>query len=447
MASVFLSPRLTLVRQIGRGAMGEIWLAEDSVLACQVAVKLVAGHLRLDARTLERFQQEARGAAKVSSPHIVRVLDHGVVEGRPYIVMELLQGEDLRAHLQRVGLLAPGECARIITQACRGLASVHAAGLVHRDVKPDNMFLVDNGGESFVKLLDFGLAAEVRARFAAATGGSIVGTPCYMSPEHTEGMRALVAQSDMWSLAVVAYEALTGELPFEGEGLIGLAIAIAEARFVPPSTHRPGLPRALDEFFLRAFAPEPSGRFESATAMAGAFTRAVGLGSDESMAMAATVIAPAAELAPERRRPRASSPPPPSRRVPLVVAGVSALVVVGVILRLTWSDAPAASEPATGASPPASVAVSVATVTATTAPPTASAPLPSAPVESASLARVATSSPPPPPPSRGVTGAARSPASASAARPIASGPVISLPPSARPADTGVVPSPRRERGF
>lgn len=456
MTAVALSPRLTLVRQIGRGAMGEIWLADDSVLACRVAVKLVAGHLRLDARTLERFQHEARGAARVASPHVVRVLDHGVAEGRPYIVMELLEGEDLGAHLQRVGLLAPAECARIVGQACRGLASVHGAGLVHRDVKPDNLFLVDDGAESFVKLLDFGLAAEVRARVTAASGGSIVGTPCYMSPEHVEGMRSLVPQSDMWSLGAVAYEALTGELPFDGDGLISLAIAIADARFVPPSSHRPELPRALDEFFLRAFAPAPSDCFEDATAMALAFTRAVSLtaGIVSERAPARVHDAPSsAPAAPLRRR-----SPVASRRVTaLVVAALS--IVVASTLRLVWPEPSGAAPPlrestsATGSiltspAPSASVAdaPAVASASASSSGPPTGEPL---------LAALLTT--PMTPPSR-LTSAAPVAAPSTAGRPrpaapagsahaIASAPVISLPSSAPPADRTGATAPRRERGF
>jgi eukaryotic-like serine/threonine-protein kinase len=467
MASVVLSPRLSLVRQIGQGAMGEVWIAEDSVLACQVAVKLVAGHLRLDERTLERFQQEARGAARVASPHVVRVLDHGVVEGRPYIVLELLHGEDLGAHLRRVGVLAPAECARIVVQACRGLASVHEARLVHRDVKPDNMFLVDNGGEPFVKLLDFGLAAEVRARVTAATGGSIVGTPSYMSPEHTEGMSAIVPQSDMWSLAVVAYEALTGALPFDGDGLLALAIAIADARFEPPSVHQPLLPPAMDAFFARAFARSPGDRFASATEMAKAFTSAAGLatsatstaGVATSTAGVATSTAGVATneantatasfVAPlvTRKRPRR----------PIVLAAGAAATVIAVTLGVvSWpreappSEAAGASDPsdssgsavARGAAPstapsrgdkdPPPPVSSTATVTASPAP---------------SLAPVAHDATP----ARGGADASAAhpprPLPVASARPRASTSAISLPPGASTADSGSAPLPRRERGF
>jgi len=405
--------------------MGEIWLAEDSVLACQVAVKLVAGHLRLDTRTLERFQQEARASAKVASPHVVRVLDHGTFEGRPYIVMELLAGEDLAARLRRVGVLPPSECARIVSQACRGLASVHDAGLVHRDVKPDNLFLVDDGGgDSFVKLLDFGLAAEVRARITTATGESIVGTPCYMSPEHTEGMRALVPQSDMWSLAVVAYEAVTGSLPFDGDGLIALAVAIADARFEPPSVHQPQLPPALDAFFLRAFAPAPGDRYRNATEMATAFTRAVGVASDPSLTTSLAVQTPV--------------PKPAPRRNVALIAGASAVILAaaaGAVLGRTGG--PATTSPAS--SVPSMTASVVTTEPAKPAPPVPSASSATVivgPVASSTLAHASL-----------VPAPHAAPRSAASVPPVHSAAVISLSPSARPADTGGISTPRRERGF
>jgi serine/threonine protein kinase len=170
-----------------------------------------------------RFLREARSAAQIRSPHIVQILDVGIDGGVPFIAMELLQGESLAERLARAGPLSPAEVARVLNQVARGIGRAHAAGLVHRDLKPDNIFLERNEDEETVKVLDFGIAKELAPGFDPDSGatrtGTLIGSPHYMSPEQAEGSSDLDHRTDIWSLGVVAFECLVGKRPFEQASL------------------------------------------------------------------------------------------------------------------------------------------------------------------------------------------------------------------------------------
>ncbi len=256
--------------------MGAVWRAEHLTLHTEVAVKFVSDALIGDAGFLTRFTREAVASARIKSPHVVQIFDHGVTaDGQPYIVMELLEGEDLRTRLLRERKLPLAAAVDVVTQVARGLARAHAAEIVHRDIKPGNIFLMEQEGELFLKILDFGIAKRIGDVESAVTmTGQIIGTPHYVSPEQIQRPRDADPQSDLWSLAVVAYRCLTGDLPFEGESVGAVAIAIDKAAFEPVTEREPGLPKMLDEWFRRAFARSRSGRFHSAKELAVAFEAA-----------------------------------------------------------------------------------------------------------------------------------------------------------------------------
>ena len=274
---------VTLVRPLGKGGMGSVWVARHRRLDCEVAVKFVAAELvAKDASVLERFHREARLASRIKSPHVVKTFDHGVMrDGRPYIVMELLVGESLGAWLVRSGRLTLRQTAKVISQIASVLEEAHAMGVVHRDIKPDNAYLTDAGYDAFVKVLDFGIAKDTRlpAPSEVTSTGAIVGTPEYMSPEQLLTTSGVDHRSDLWSLAVLAYHMLTGRVPFVGETLPSLSLAICNADYDPPSELAPELPSGTDAWFVRALAPDRAARFQAAGELA-ASLRGVLLGDD-----------------------------------------------------------------------------------------------------------------------------------------------------------------------
>ncbi len=256
--------------------MGSVWRAEHLTLHTEVAVKFVSDALIGDAGFLARFNREAVASARIKSAHAVQIFDHGVTsDGTPYIVMELLEGEDLRTRLQREKKLSAEMTSRILTQVARGLSRSHAAEVVHRDIKPGNIFLQDQDGELLVKILDFGIAKRIGdVEHQVTMTGQIIGTPHYVSPEQIQRPRDADPQNDLWSLAVVAYRCLTSELPFEGESVGAVAIAIDRAAYMPVTQREPHLPKMLDVWFGRAFSRSIAGRFGSAKEMAVAFEAA-----------------------------------------------------------------------------------------------------------------------------------------------------------------------------
>jgi serine/threonine protein kinase len=261
-----VASKYCLLYELGRGGMGAVWAAEHLTLRSQVAVKLIDRALTATAGVARRFEREARAVASLRSPHIVQVLDFGIDAGEPYLVMELLRGEALGQRLERHGLLPPQETALVMRQLGRAMTRAHAAGLVHRDLKPDNVFLTEEGEPFHVKVLDFGIAkppAEVASQSPTqlTAPGALVGTPVYMSPEQAEGRAD--ERSDLWSMAVMACECTTGQLPFKGESLPALLQSICYAPLPLPSGLAP-VPPGFDAWFLRAVARDPGQRYQSA---------------------------------------------------------------------------------------------------------------------------------------------------------------------------------------
>jgi eukaryotic-like serine/threonine-protein kinase len=212
-----LGGRYRIGALLASGGMGAVWAAHDLLLDRAVAVKVLGGALAGDGRAAERLRREARAAARLEHPGIARVLDLGEHDGRPYLVMELLEGESLAARIDRAGPMPPGEAARVVAAVADALEAAHAAGVVHRDVKPGNVFLTSAGE---VKVLDFGIAWC--AHDAALTTGDLLGTAAYLAPERVLGHRATPA-ADVYALGVVLYELLAGHRPFEAHSEVELA--------------------------------------------------------------------------------------------------------------------------------------------------------------------------------------------------------------------------------
>jgi serine/threonine protein kinase len=257
--------------------MSELWVADHGGLHTQVAVKFLSPDLLRDQVSVARFEREAKAAAQVRSPHVVQYLEHGVCEHGPYLIMELLEGEDLSLRLKR-GPLSPRDVAQVVVQVSRALSKAHAAGIIHRDIKPENIFLVEVGGNDiFCKLIDFGVAkgrGDVATMNKTATG-SLLGTPYYMSPEQAVNAKDTDFRTDIWALGMVVFEALTGRRALEVDGLGALVLALHTAELPAPSSINDALPAAVDAWFQRACAREPEERFDSAREMAEAFLKAI----------------------------------------------------------------------------------------------------------------------------------------------------------------------------
>lgn len=285
-AGMMVTPSVRLVRPLGEGGMGAVWVADHLALRTQVVVKFIASSLKDSKEATERFSREAAAAAQVKSPHVVQTFDHGVSpDGVPYIVMELLEGRDLGDFLDAEGRCPPELALEIVTQLARALDRAHERGIVHRDIKPGNIFLCDGGrGEVFVKLLDFGIAkgVEVPRIDSTTKTGSMIGSPFYMSPEQILGAKDLDHRSDLWSVGVVAYEALTGKKPFDAETMGGLAIRIHSEPLPVPSSVEPSLPPAVDAWFQRACARQVGARFSNAKELADALAVALGRSAQRS---------------------------------------------------------------------------------------------------------------------------------------------------------------------
>lgn len=301
-AGTLVAQRFELIVTLGRGGMGVVWLAYDTRLSVQCAIKFLTSRTSQEART--RFQREARAAAQLRSAHVVQILDHGEHQGLPYIAMELLEGEDLSTRLKRVGRLDPATTLRFVTQIAKALGKAHAAGLVHRDLKPANVYIIPDEDGELLKVLDFGVAKELggfapislrglevpaaAARDGMTRTGALMGTPAYMSPEQVMAQGGVDTRADLWSLAFLTFQCLTGRLPFVSDDVAETLVMILEDPLPVPSQLVPELPAAVDAWFLRAADRSPDARFQSARELADALAAALGqpamLGSQDGSA-------------------------------------------------------------------------------------------------------------------------------------------------------------------
>lgn len=257
------SERYRLVEPLGRGAMGEVWQAEDTALRREVAVKVLLDQPTV-AGAVERFHREAQTAARLNHPNVVAVYDFDEVDGRLRMVMELVPGKSLRDELTARGRLGIEEACRIAGQAATGLAAAHDQGVVHRDVKPGNLLLTD---DRVVKVADFGIArAAAESASSLTTTGSVLGTTAYLAPERGTGSDAVPA-SDVYALGCVLYEMLCGQTPFTGDPA-AVVYQHVDVSPRPPVELRPELPGAVSDFVRRMLAKDPSERPTAAQAAA-----------------------------------------------------------------------------------------------------------------------------------------------------------------------------------
>jgi len=357
-----LGGRYRLVELLGQGGMATIYRATDAQLGREVAVKVLHPQYGRDPDFVARFKQEAQAAASLSHPNIVGVYDFGTDADGPYIVMELVDGEDVATLLARNGPLPPRQAARLAAEVAHALAAAHARGIVHRDVKPGNILVSSDGR---VKVADFGIArawADARLTLPGVTLGSVH----YFSPEQALGEQA-TEKSDIYSLGIVLYELLTGRRPWEGDN--AAAVAMARISAPPPlvSDVRPNVPPVLEAIDRKALSPDPAARYPTADAMADALEAFLDEGAPRTGAVPAAgaaavgVAAGAAATAPRSYPPDAyagtTSPAPPAGpdyddvdeprgTSPWVwlagLLGLAILVIVGfLVFRLLSADGPA----------------------------------------------------------------------------------------------------------
>jgi serine/threonine-protein kinase len=259
--------KYVIERLLGRGGMGVVFLARQERLDRRVAIKFLLPGAMSNASAVARFEREARAAASLLSDHVTRVHDVGHLEtGEPYMVMELLVGEDLAGILLRRGPLPASEVIDVIVQACDAIAEAHSIGIVHRDLKPANIFLVRRpNGIPTVKVLDFGISKAGGTTGASLTGSTtLMGSPLYMSPEQVREARTVDGRADIWALGVTLYELLVGQPPFSAHAVGEICAQILTLEPDRPRRRRPDLPRALDAIVMRCLRKEPSERFGTA---------------------------------------------------------------------------------------------------------------------------------------------------------------------------------------
>jgi serine/threonine-protein kinase len=320
--------RYRLDRRLGAGGMSTVFLAIDTVLERQVAVKLLAEHLADDEVFVMRFRHEALAAARLQHPNIVQVFDSGKDEQshRHYIVMEYVDGPSCSDLLREHGQLGIDDTVRIIVEACHGLDYAHRAGVVHRDVKPGNLLISNETGA--VKLADFGIA-KAAEQTRVTQVGSVLGTAAYLSPEQAQGKEAGPA-SDIYSLGVCAYQLLTGRLPYEYSSLTELALKQQNEGFEPIRHFRREVPPELDRAIQLCLSRDPEARYGSALELAEALeagvegdvtqatrrleTMAAAGSEDATQAMAQTQAIPQGDVPPHLMPDRTQAIPPARRR-------------------------------------------------------------------------------------------------------------------------------------
>ncbi|MDB4939172.1 MAG: serine/threonine protein kinase [Labilithrix sp.] len=258
---------------LGHGGMGAVYEAENVGIGKRAAIKFVDPEFATDEKVVARFAREARAMSAIESAHIVTVFDAGSEDGRPYLVMELLRGEDLGERLRRLGRIPLGEAMHVVAQVLKGLARAHAAGIVHRDLKPDNVFLVKHDTDPlFAKIVDFGISKIERPRDSthplALTGrGTVLGTPFYMSPEQAQASSDVDGRTDLYSVGAILFECLTGRPPHTGESYEQVILSICMRDAPDVRSIEPSIPKDVSAFVARALTRDRTHRFASAERM------------------------------------------------------------------------------------------------------------------------------------------------------------------------------------
>jgi eukaryotic-like serine/threonine-protein kinase len=364
-----INDKYRVERVIGRGGMGVVLEATQLELDRRVAIKCLFPKLQGDSDALMRFSREARAAAKLRSEHTIRVFDVGRLESRaPFIVMELLDGCDLHRYVAREGPLSIEDALAYVEQACIALEEAHALGLVHRDLKPHNLFLTRRpDGTPIVKVLDFGLVKAVReTRANEHTDTNIIlGTPLFMAPEQFERAMKVDARTDIWALGASLYFLLTGSFPFYGKENSQVFAAIARSAMTPIRERRPEIPEEIDEVIRGCLRRNPAERFQTATEL----RRALAKAAPRAEKIAASAAAPLQTVITERlpapaaadtiadgafESPKSTFRSPRAITIGSVALVAFAAVLVAFVLQPTKSAPPPRAEIAEAPEPAAS---------------------------------------------------------------------------------------------
>jgi len=436
-----IDAKYQIVRLIGEGGMGAVYEGKNTLISRRVAIKVLhPATATADEGAVRRFEREAQAAGRIGSDHILEVLDVGIFpDGARYMVMEYLDGEPLSERIQRLGRMSPHELRPILSQALVGLGAAHRAGIVHRDLKPDNIFILKEkaGRQDYVKLIDFGISkfAVLGGDMSMTRTGALMGTPYYMSPEQAKGASNVTQLSDIYSLGVIAFEALTGKVPFDGTTFNELMFKIVLNEAPDPEELVVGLDPAFSAIVRRAMHRDATKRFQSTEEFLAALerwspmARTVSDGTPFQVqafgADGMPIYEPSTSLPPTIRKGADTEAPPagvPLKGSPtLLFAGVglgAVALIAGLALAFSGGDDEAAAAAAASASaetPPA---------TQPAAPPTKATP--PAPTPPAPVAAVPAGPPPTAPP------APATPAPPPTARP-----------SAKPAPTASKPAPAK----
>jgi eukaryotic-like serine/threonine-protein kinase len=267
-ADTVVDQRYSIVRRIGSGGMADVYLAQDRQLGRKVALKLLYRRFAQDADFVERFKREASSAAGLQHPHVVGVYDRGEWDGTYYIAMEYLEGRSLKQVLQEEGTLPPDRAIDVVVQILQAARFAHQRGIVHRDIKPHNVIVDDEGR---AKVTDFGIARAGASDMTET--GSIMGTAQYLSPEQAQG-HSVGPSSDLYAIGILLYELLAGRVPFDGDSPVTIALKQVSELPVPPSAYNPSVPPELDAIVLHALEKEPERRFADADEFIAALERA-----------------------------------------------------------------------------------------------------------------------------------------------------------------------------
>jgi serine/threonine protein kinase len=261
-----LEEKFRLLRKLGKGGMASVWLATNTRVDREVAIKLIRPEVLRNEELVARFRSEAKAAGRIDHPNVCDILDFGIGPVGPYIVMEYLRGRTLSQMIKLGGPMQVGTAAKLVRQALSGLIAAHANGIVHRDLKPENVFLHETpGGEPVVKIMDFGVAKLTDGSSEITTEqGALLGTPEYMAPEQFLGADMAEARTDLWAVGAILYRALTGEHAFKGPTVAATLMRVTHDEPSPLRSLAPGVPEALEAIVCKCLAKKPADRFENA---------------------------------------------------------------------------------------------------------------------------------------------------------------------------------------
>lgn len=322
-----IAGKYSVIRVLGRGGMGVVVEAQHLKLGQRVAIKLLLPNIRSMGEITARFEREARAIARLKGPHVAHVSDVDTLpDGSPFMVMELLDGCELGDELEQRKRIPHRDAVGYILQACAAMAEAHRQGIVHRDLKPSNLFLTSTNGGRTVKVLDFGiskLAGDINA--SVTTTASAFGTPLYMSPEQVRSVKNVDARADLWSLGVVLYELISGEVPFNGPTATAILASILTEKPVHLAKRCPDVPKPLADAVMKAIEKIPDARFHDVVEFAAAIAPYGPPRDDPRLAAIATEL----QNAPARR-------PATTRPNLLVVAGVFVVIALLAFLGVTF---------------------------------------------------------------------------------------------------------------